>query len=200
MARTARKEAKVKNQSQDPNPSKDVVCWHCGKKGHLRSECWSNPKNQSGSGGTQNKGGKGKPKDVTGRRAGSLEQGEQAAVVEPQPQPALASSLDLASVETLVRPPHLYPEGWLRWTYDTGEATSAFPLDAKIRKETQAKECSTKTPQVNKFPTVVACAYKEPLSTSMERFSTARRQTSTKLWSAQAKSTVRAMTPSRLVI
>ena len=40
-----------------------------------------------------------KTKNVTGKGAGSLEQGEQAAVAEPQPQPALASSLDLASVE-----------------------------------------------------------------------------------------------------
>ena len=30
-----------------PNPSKDVVCWHCGKKGHLSTECRSNPENQS---------------------------------------------------------------------------------------------------------------------------------------------------------
>ena len=61
-------------------------------------------------GGTQNKGGKGKPKNATGKGARSLEQG-QAAVSEPQPQPALASSLDLASMETLVRSPHLDQEG-----------------------------------------------------------------------------------------
>ena len=48
------------------------------------------------------------------------------------PQPALASSLDLASIETLVRSPHLDHEGWLRWTYDTGAAISAFSLDARI--------------------------------------------------------------------
>ena len=70
--------------------------------------------------------------------------GEQAAVVEPKPQPALASSLDLASFETLVRSPQ-DPEGWLRWTYDTGAAISAFLLDAKIGIETQANECSYKT-------------------------------------------------------
>ena len=65
------------HQNQNPNPSKDVVCWHYDKKGHLSTECWSNPKNQSGSGGNQNKGGKGKPKNVTGQGAGSLERENQ---------------------------------------------------------------------------------------------------------------------------
>ena len=53
------------------------------------------------------------PKNVTGKGARLLEQGEQAAVVEPQPQPALASFLDSASIETLVRSPHLDHEDWL---------------------------------------------------------------------------------------
>ena len=65
-------------------------------------------------------------------KAGSLEQGEQAAFVEPQPQPAPASSPDLASIETLVRSPHLDHEGWLRWTYDTG-AAARFHLDDLVR-------------------------------------------------------------------
>ena len=82
-----------------------------------------------------------KPKNVAGKGAGSFEQGEQTAVVEPQAQPALASTLDLASTATLVRSPHLDHEGWLRWTYDTG---------ARIGTETQ----------VNSLPTV----YKERLS------------------------------------
>ena len=94
------------NQNQNLNPSKDIVCWHCGKNGLLSSECLSNPKNQSGSSGNQNKGRKGKPKNGTGKGAGSLEQGEQAAVA--QPQLALASSLDLASIETLVRSTHFW--------------------------------------------------------------------------------------------
>ena len=68
-------------------------------------------KEKSGSSGTQNKGGKRKSKNVTGKGTGSLEQAEQAAVLEKQSQPALASSLDLASFETLVRSPHLDPEG-----------------------------------------------------------------------------------------
>ena len=104
------------HQNHNPNPSNDVVCWQS----------------------------KGKPKNVTGKGAGSLEQGEQAAVVEPQPQRALASSPNLASIETLVRSPHPDDEVWLRWTYDTGAAISAFPLDARIGTETKAHDCSYK--------------------------------------------------------
>ena len=100
--KNGKKGGEGQNQSQNPNPSKDVVCWHCRTKGHSSTERWSNPKNQCGSGGIQNKGGKGKQKNGTGKGAGSLEQGEQAAVVEPQLQPALASSLDMASFETPV--------------------------------------------------------------------------------------------------
>ena len=133
------------HQNQNPNPSNDAVCWHCGKKDDMSTECWSKPRNQPGCGGTQNKGGKGKPKNVTGKGAGSLEQGEQAAVVEPQPQPARASSPNLASIETPVRSPHPDYEGWLRWTYDTGAAISADPLDARIGTETQANDYSFKT-------------------------------------------------------
>ena len=72
-------------------------------------------------------------------------QREQFALVKPQSQSALASSLDLASIRTLVRSPHLDHEGWLRWTYETGAAISAFPLDARVGTETQANDCSYKT-------------------------------------------------------
>ena len=39
--------------SQNPSTNEDAVCWGCGKKGHSSTECWSNPKKQSGSGGGQ---------------------------------------------------------------------------------------------------------------------------------------------------
>ena len=84
-------------------------------------------------------------KKFRSKGAGSLEQGEQAAVVDPQPQPVLASPLELASIETLARSPHLDHEGWLRWTYDTSAAIAAFPLDARIGTETKANDCSYKT-------------------------------------------------------
>ena len=40
---------KGQHQNQNPTPSKDAVCRHCSTKGHLSTECWSNPKNLSGS-------------------------------------------------------------------------------------------------------------------------------------------------------
>ena len=52
---------------------------------------------------------------------------------------------NVASFETPGRSPHLDPEGWLRCTYDTGAAISAFPLDAKIVTETEANRCLYKT-------------------------------------------------------
>ena len=90
------------NLSQNPCAQNVVVCWHCGKKGHLSTECWSAPKNQSGSRG-------GQPRQL---RSSS------------------ANSQDLASCEKPSRSPHLDAEVWLRWTYDTGAAISSFPLDA----------------------------------------------------------------------
>ena len=136
-----RAKKECQHQNQNSNPSKDAVCWHFGKKGHLSTECWSNPNNQSRSRDTQNKTSKGKTKNVTDKGAGSLDQREQ----EPQPQPALASSPDLASIGTLVRSLHLDHESWLRWTFDTSAAISAFPLDARIGRESIANDCSYNT-------------------------------------------------------
>ena len=108
MARTARKKAKVnirvRIRIQARTSFVGIVVRTATR---ARSVGWSNPKNQSGSGSGQYKGGKGKPKNGTGKGTGSWECGDQAAVVEPQPP--LASSLDLASFETLVRSPHLDP-------------------------------------------------------------------------------------------
>ena len=140
--------------------SKDVVCRYCDERGHLSTECWSNPKSQSGFGGTQNKG---QPKKSTGKGTGSLEREEQAAVVEQQPQLALATLWTSCRLR-LLSDHRTTPEGWLRWTFDTGAATSAFPLDAKRRRMSVA----TKLLQVHSCPTVEACAYKERLSTGIQ--------------------------------
>ena len=138
MARTARKEAKAKRRVRIAIHTRKLFVWHGGKKGHLSTECRSNPENQSRSGGGRHKGG-------TARRAGSLEQADPAAAVEQQPQLSHATSLDSASFETPGRSPHLNTEGWLRWTYDTGAATLAFPLDAMVGADTEGNECSYKT-------------------------------------------------------
>ena len=45
--KNGKKGGKGHNQSHNPNPNKEIVCWHCGKKAHLRTGCWSNPKNQA---------------------------------------------------------------------------------------------------------------------------------------------------------
>ena len=36
--KNGKREGKGQHQSQNPNQSNDVVCWHCGKRGHLSTE------------------------------------------------------------------------------------------------------------------------------------------------------------------
>ena len=86
----------------------------------------------------QHKGGKGKPKNGAGKGAGSLEQGDQVAGVEQQPQPTLASSLDLASF----------------WSGD-------FCIS------TECKDCA-KLLHGNSSPTMAACVCNERLIMGME--------------------------------
>ena len=155
VARMARKEAEVKNQSQNPNPNKKVVCWHCGEKGHLSTECWSNQKNRSASGGGQHKGVKGKPMNCTGS-------------LEPSCSGGTTAATGSCELSGFGRSPHLDPEGWLRLTYDMGGAISAFPLEAKIGTETEANYVASRQLQVNSFPTVEACVCKERLNVGME--------------------------------
>ena len=47
--------------SSKGNPDKDIVCHHCGKKGHRKSNCWQAAK------GSSSKGGKGSGKDSKGQ-------------------------------------------------------------------------------------------------------------------------------------
>ena len=104
-----RQERRSTSEPKSESKLQRVDSWHCGEEGHLSTECLSNPKNQSSTSGIQHKGGKGKTKNVTGKGAGLLEQGDQAPVAEPQPQPALASSLYL-SIETLIIAQHIDQE------------------------------------------------------------------------------------------
>ena len=87
-----------------------------------------------------------KIKERHGQGSGLLEQEDQAATVEQQPQLALAISLYLASFEKPGRPRHLDSEGWSRWTNDTGA------VDADVGTETEANEGSCKTAPVELIP------------------------------------------------
>lgn len=129
----------------------DRECWNCGKKGHLSAECWSKPRgNQPSAKGPHSEGGKHQPNSTSkgkkygkGKGASSLEDEAQGEFQEP----VLAGSFELSAVDEnrRVRFAHLNAEGWLRWTYDTGAAITAFPLDASMGIETPPNGASYKT-------------------------------------------------------
>ncbi len=60
-----------------------------------------------------------------------------------------AGNLEIGSFDSPFRPKsdcqYLDPDGWLKFTYDTGAAITAFPLDAKIGEETEANDMNYKT-------------------------------------------------------
>ena len=93
----------------------------------------------------------GKPKSGTGKGVGSLEQGDQAAAVKQQPQLAPASSLDLASFETL---------GSHRiWTWKVGVAISHFHWMQTLAQKRRRMHVSTNMLQVYSSPTMTACVH-----------------------------------------
>ena len=133
MARTARKEAKVKTRVRIQIPTRKLFVGTVVRKATSaqtvgRTQRFTLALEEANTRDVEEK-----PKKGTSKGACLLEEGDQAAAVDQQPQPALASSLDLASFETPGRSPHLDPEGWLRWTYDTGVAISAFSTGCKDR-------------------------------------------------------------------
>ena len=96
----ARKDAKVKNQNQNPSTNNDAVCWHCGKKGHLKPECWWNPKNQIG-----------RPTQGMSRTTKERWNNESKLQLWRNSRNQLASSVDLVSSEKLGRSPRSDSEG-----------------------------------------------------------------------------------------
>ena len=157
-----------RSQAASTDKNKEIECWNCGKKGHRSSECWAKPKAQASPGAAAattafnrhgksphqaggSGGGRGKKGGRGGRGKGANSLDEEAhAHDDDVQQPALAGSLELSSfgfegAAGAFHSPHLDPEGWLRWTYDTGAAITAFPVDARIGIETEPNAASYKT-------------------------------------------------------
>ena len=130
-----KKGGKGHNQSQNPNPSKDVGCWHSGKKSHLRTECWSNPQKSDWLQ-SQNKGGKGKAKEwALWNKETKLHWSTPA-----------TDSCDLSGLGIVGNSWQITALGPRRLVeMDIRHGCGDFPPDEKIGTETQANECSYKT-------------------------------------------------------
>ena len=131
----ARKGARIKNQSLNPSTNKDAVCWHFEKKGHLSTECWSNPPRTSLVGRGEN------TKSSAGQGAGFLEQGD---------QHRLRNLADHCTWMQKV--------GWDR-TYDLGAAISHFHWKRRWVCNRKRTVQTTKLFQENSSLTVVATEY-----------------------------------------
>ena len=99
MARAARKKVNIRIRARIQ--ARRLSVWYCREKGHLSTECWSNHKIQSGSSAAQNNGGKGKPKTSQAREQARRNR-ETSCSGGTTTAASCSSSLDLASIETLV--------------------------------------------------------------------------------------------------
>ena len=125
--------------------SPQIECWNCGKKGHRSAECWS----AAGSSAAKASSGKGRGGGTEKKTKGRGKNPRFANALDEQPQgePESASALELSAVDvqSLQGTPHLDPDGWLSFTYDTGAAVTAFPLDMEIGESEAPSEASYKT-------------------------------------------------------
>ena len=96
-------------------------------------ESWSQPQQQqpAAAKGKGKKGGKNK-----GKAANSLEEGKAAG--QPAPEPSAAGCLDVCSFSVVsaelmsLEEQCVDKEGWLRFTFDTGAAITAFPSNVDV--------------------------------------------------------------------
>ena len=109
-------------------------CWHCGKPGHLSSNCWSKIGHDGKGGkakgdGKGGKSGKGKGGKGKGRDANALDQSG-----EPEAEKDVGS-FDLnafdRSINNFEKPDE---SGWLKINLDTGAAASVWPSGIKYGK------------------------------------------------------------------
>ena len=124
------------------NPNKDKECFVCGRKGHLRKDCWwkdrTHKSNKGGKKGDSKNNKKGGPKGGKAANSRSL---------EAEPEAEHAEAFDISHLGGLVTSseevlemcqltqtsPEWDEEGWIKITLDSGCAKSAFPLDAAWR-------------------------------------------------------------------
>ena len=126
----------------------EATCWNCGKPGHRQADCWSQPQQQqpAAAKGKGKKGGKNK-----GKPANSLEEGR-AAQGQPAPEPSAAGCLDICSFSVVsaaelmsLEERNVDENGWLRFTFDTGAAITAFPSDMDVGEKTAQNDATYRT-------------------------------------------------------
>ena len=119
------------------NPHKDKICDGCGKKGHIRANCWHEPARSGHKGGAKGgkEGKKGKGKGKTkgkgkGKKGGTnVVEEEWEAEAEADEEEEL-TTVDVGDVCGLCERPEVDADGWLRLLLDSGCARTVFPQDA----------------------------------------------------------------------
>ena len=118
-----------------PAPGKrfEGACNHCGKKGHKVADCWL--KNGGKPGGKDKGKGKGR-NGKNGRGVRALDDEDQEEKAEPEGEDGGSLDVggvccDLGSLDQAVVKKYT-ADGYLKLNYDTGAATTAFPLEFNL--------------------------------------------------------------------
>ena len=115
------------------NPSKDIECYNCGKKGHKASDCWAKKSDKPGKGNSKGKKGKGKGSGKKGSKgtgkkgAAAFEEAEEYDGAEEEPAPE-EEEMGLFEVNgTEVKETQANGLEWMKFNLDTGAAQTAIP-------------------------------------------------------------------------
>eukprot|EP00434_Breviolum_minutum_P042976 symbB.v1.2.038276.t1/scaffold5896.1/size48089/1 len=115
------------------NPSKDIECYNCGKKGHKASDCWAKKSDKPGKGNSKGKKGKGKGSGKKGSKgtgkkgAAAFEEAEEYDGAEEEPAPE-EEEMGLFEVNgTEVKETQANGLEWMKFNFDTGAAQTAIP-------------------------------------------------------------------------
>ena len=118
----------------------DRYCHICGKKGHLKADCWyrdQKPDKPKGGKG-EPKGGKGRGKgDWTGRGKGDWNKKPAQSLEEPEAEAGQAA-LELCAFQELAS---ASDDGdWIKLNLDTGSAGTVFPMEHEHAEELEGKD------------------------------------------------------------